>query len=139
EPQRDYFTAVDDWLGEAETGSGHLDTAEFSAGVFYRYATVNVADLLKNLDGDTKAARTVLSSFAEHFLLSLPQAKKNSTAPHTVPDLAYLAVREHRPLSLAAAFETPSPATSKAASPSPPARPPPPTPATPTAPPPNPT
>ncbi|WP_335937023.1 type I-E CRISPR-associated protein Cas7/Cse4/CasC [Streptomyces sp. PTD5-9] len=107
EPQRDYFTAVDDWLGEAETGSGHLDTAEFSAGVFYRYATVNVTDLLKNLEGDTEAARTVLSSFAGHFLLSLPQAKKNSTAPHTVPDLAYLAVRKHRPLSLAAAFETP--------------------------------
>ncbi|CAL2073530.1 Type I-E CRISPR-associated protein Cas7/Cse4/CasC [Streptomyces murinus] len=107
EPQRDYFTAVDDWLGEAETGSGHLDTAEFSAGVFYRYGTVNVTDLLKNLEGDAKAARTVLASFAEHFLLSLPQAKKNSTAPHTLPDLAYLAAREHRPLSLAAAFETP--------------------------------
>ncbi|MEU5518733.1 type I-E CRISPR-associated protein Cas7/Cse4/CasC [Streptomyces griseoaurantiacus] len=107
EPQRDYFTAVDDWLGEAETGSGHLDTAEFSAGVFYRYATVNISDLVKNLEGDTKAARTVLVSFAEHFLLSLPQAKRNSTAPHTLPDLAYLAVREHRPLSFAAAFETP--------------------------------
>ncbi|MER6694786.1 type I-E CRISPR-associated protein Cas7/Cse4/CasC [Streptomyces minutiscleroticus] len=107
EPQRDYFTAVDDWLGKAETGSGHLDTAEFSAGVFYRYATVNITDLLKNLDGDAKAARTVLASFAEHFLLSLPQAKRNSTAPHTLPDLTYLAVREHRPLSLAAAFETP--------------------------------
>ncbi len=106
-PQRDYFTAVDDWLGEAETGSGHLDTAEFSAGVFYRYATVNITDLVKNLEGDTKAARTVVTSFAEHFLLSLPQAKRNSTAPHTLPDLAYLAVREHRPLSLAAAFETP--------------------------------
>ncbi|MDQ0962029.1 CRISPR system Cascade subunit CasC [Streptomyces sp. B4I13] len=107
EPQRDYFTAVDDWLGEAETGSAHLDTAEFSAGVFYRYATVNITDLAKNLEDDTKAARTVLASFAEHFLLSLPQAKRNSTAPHTLPDLAYLAVREHRPLSLAAAFETP--------------------------------
>lgn len=107
EPQRDYFTAVDDWLGEADTGSGHLDTSEFSAGVFYRYATVNVTDLLRNLGGDAKAARTVLGSFAEHFLLSLPQAKKNSTAPHTVPDLAYLAVRGQRPLSLAAAFETP--------------------------------
>lgn len=107
EPQRDYFTAVDDWLGEADTGSGHLDTSEFSAGVFYRYATVNITDLLTNLDGDEKAARTVLGSFAEHFLLSLPQAKKNSTAPHTVPDLAYLAVRTQRPLSLAAAFETP--------------------------------
>ncbi|MBL1102055.1 type I-E CRISPR-associated protein Cas7/Cse4/CasC [Streptomyces coffeae] len=107
EPQRDYFTAVDDWLGEADTGSGHLDTSEFSAGVFYRYATVNIADLLTNLDGDEKAARTVLGSFAEHFLMSLPQAKKNSTAPHTVPDLAYLAIRTQRPLSLAAAFETP--------------------------------
>ncbi|MFF5488787.1 type I-E CRISPR-associated protein Cas7/Cse4/CasC [Streptomyces virginiae] len=107
EPQRDYFTAVDDWLGESDTGSGHLDTAEFSAGVFYRFATVNVTDLLKNLEGDTKAARTVLGSFAEHFVMSLPQAKKNSTAPHTIPDLAYLAVRTHRPLSMAAAFETP--------------------------------
>ena len=107
EPQRDYFTAVDDWLGEAETGSGHLDTAEFSAGVFYRFATVNVTDLVTNLEGDSKAARTVIGSFAEHFLLSLPQAKRGSTAPHTLPDLVYLAVREHRPLSLAAAFETP--------------------------------
>lgn len=107
EPQRDYFTAVDDWLGEAETGSGHLDTAEFSAGVFYRFASVNVSDLLKNLDGDSKAARTVLASFADQFLMSLPQAKKNSTAPHTIPDLAYLAVRTQRPISLAAAFETP--------------------------------
>ncbi|MFJ2769187.1 type I-E CRISPR-associated protein Cas7/Cse4/CasC [Streptomyces sp. NPDC087300] len=107
EPQRDYFTAVDDWLGESETGSGHLDTAEFSAGVFYRFASVNVTDLLTNLDGDRKAARTVLASFADQFLMSLPQAKKNSTAPHTIPDLAYLAVRTGRPISLAAAFETP--------------------------------
>ncbi|MFE3864782.1 type I-E CRISPR-associated protein Cas7/Cse4/CasC, partial [Streptomyces goshikiensis] len=107
EPQRDYFTAVDDWLADADTGSGHLDTAEFSAGVFYRFASVNVTDLIKNLEGDVKAARTVLASFGDHFLMSLPQAKKNSTAPHTIPDLAYLAVRSHRPLSLAAAFETP--------------------------------
>ncbi|MFK0016223.1 type I-E CRISPR-associated protein Cas7/Cse4/CasC [Streptomyces sp. NPDC091027] len=107
EPQRDYFTAVDDWVGEADSGSGHLNTAEFSAGVFYRFASVNVTDLLTNLEGDTKAARTVLSSFADHFLMSLPQAKRNSTAPHTIPDLAYLAVRSHRPMSLAAAFETP--------------------------------
>ncbi|MFD9099343.1 type I-E CRISPR-associated protein Cas7/Cse4/CasC [Streptomyces collinus] len=107
EPQRDYFTAVDDWLGEAQAGSGHLNTSEFSAGVFYRFATVNVDDLLRNLDGDRKTARSLVACFAEHFLMSLPQAKKNSTAPHTIPDLGYLAVRTRRPLSLAAAFETP--------------------------------
>ncbi|WP_149180218.1 type I-E CRISPR-associated protein Cas7/Cse4/CasC [Streptomyces sp. TRM49041] len=107
EPQRDYFTAVDDWLGEADTGSGHLDTAEFSAGTFYRFASVNVTDLLRNLEHDDKSARTLLGAFADQFLMSLPQAKKNSTAPHTVPDLAYAAVRTMRPISLAAAFETP--------------------------------
>ncbi|MEU2870160.1 type I-E CRISPR-associated protein Cas7/Cse4/CasC [Streptomyces olivoreticuli] len=109
EPQRDYFTAVDDWLGEAETGSGHLSTAEFSTGVFYRFASVNITDLLKNLSGDGKTARTLVSSFADHFLMSLPQAKKNSTAPHTIPDLAYAAVRTGRPISLAAGFERPIP------------------------------
>jgi CRISPR system Cascade subunit CasC len=107
EPQRDYFTAVDDWSPSEETGSGHLNTAEFSAGVFYRFATVNITDLLKNLEGDANAARNVLASFADHFLMSLPQAKKNSTAPHTLPDLAYVAVRAQRPISLAAAFEMP--------------------------------
>ncbi|MCD0485203.1 type I-E CRISPR-associated protein Cas7/Cse4/CasC [Streptacidiphilus sp. ASG 303] len=107
EPQRDYFTAVDDWLGEAETGSGHLSTAEFGAGVFYRFASVNLDDLLTNLEGDRKTARALVGVFADQFLMSLPQAKKNSTAPHTIPDLAYLAVREHRPVSMAAAFETP--------------------------------
>ncbi|WP_181785131.1 type I-E CRISPR-associated protein Cas7/Cse4/CasC [Streptomyces phytophilus] len=107
EPQRDYFTAVDDWLGDSETGSGHLSTAEFSAGVFYRYATINIDDLNNNLAGDTKAAREVVAAFADHFLMSLPQAKRTSSAPHTLPDLAYLAVRERRPVSFAAAFETP--------------------------------
>ncbi|MHA4818277.1 type I-E CRISPR-associated protein Cas7/Cse4/CasC [Streptomyces aculeolatus] len=107
EPQRDYFTAVDDWLGDSETGSGHLSTAEFSAGVFYRYATINIDDLNNNLAGDTKTAREVVAAFADHFLMSLPQAKRTSSAPHTLPDLAYLAVRERRPVSFAAAFETP--------------------------------
>ncbi|MGW3565917.1 type I-E CRISPR-associated protein Cas7/Cse4/CasC [Streptomyces sp. NPDC000941] len=110
EPQRDYFTAVDDWLGQAgetESGSGHLSTAEFSTGVFYRYASVNLDDLLRNLDHDRKLAHVLIGAFADQFLMSLPQAKKTSTAPHTIPDLAYLAVRARRPVSFAAAFETP--------------------------------
>ena len=75
--------------------------------MFYRFASLNLTDLLNNLEGDIKLARTVAASFVDQFLMSLPQAKRTSTAPHTIPDLAYLAVREHRPLSLAAAFETP--------------------------------
>ena len=107
DPQADFFTAVDDWRGEAETGSGHMQTQDFSAGVFYRYATVNVTDLTTNLGGDHVRAQELVRHFADAFLYSLPQAKRNSTAPHTVPAFAYFAVHSGRPLSLAGAFEAP--------------------------------
>ncbi|GAA5014560.1 type I-E CRISPR-associated protein Cas7/Cse4/CasC [Kitasatospora paranensis] len=105
----DYFSAVDDvtsaW-GDT-TGSAHMGHAEFSAGVFYRYATIDLADLARNLGGDRAAARELAAGFAEAFILSLPQAKKTATAPHTIPDLVHLSVRTDRPLSYAAAFEKP--------------------------------
>ncbi|MFH8553669.1 type I-E CRISPR-associated protein Cas7/Cse4/CasC [Streptomyces celluloflavus] len=105
----DYFAAVDD-ITEAwrdTTGSAHLGSNEFSAGVFYRYATLDLADLLRNIGGDLPAARTLTAAFAEAFVLSLPEAKKTSTAPHTIPDLVQISVRTDRPLSYAAAFEEP--------------------------------
>lgn len=105
----DYFSAVDDvtsaW-GDT-TGSAHMGHAEFSAGVFYRYATVDLADLARNLGDDHTAARELAEGFAEAFVLSLPRAKKTATAPHTIPDLVHIAVRSDRPLSYAAAFEQP--------------------------------
>ena len=53
----DWFTAVDDLQ---ELGSGHLDTQEFSSGVFYRYASLNLKQLQVNLGllPDMKAEET---------------------------------------------------------------------------------
>jgi CRISPR system Cascade subunit CasC len=107
DPQRDFFTAVDDWLPAVETGSGHMQTGEFATGNFYRFATVNLTDLLKNLGQDRTRARELVELFIDAYLMSIPQAKKNSTAAHTLPDLAYFAVRDRRPVSFAAAFEQP--------------------------------
>ncbi|WP_150236422.1 type I-E CRISPR-associated protein Cas7/Cse4/CasC [Nocardiopsis quinghaiensis] len=105
----DYFAAVDDitdaW-GDT-TGSAHMGNTEFSAGVFYRYATVDLDDLLRNLQGDRASARELAAAFLEAFMLSIPQAKKTATAPHTIPDVAHIAVRSDRPVSYAAAFEEP--------------------------------
>ncbi|WP_324841352.1 type I-E CRISPR-associated protein Cas7/Cse4/CasC [Streptomyces sp. CMB-StM0423] len=115
--QADFFTAVDDaeqWATDA--GSAHMNTAEYSSGVFYRYATLDVRELTDNLTdpdahhADTVTARTLAAAFATAFITSLPQAKKTSTAPHTIPDLVHIAVRSDRPVSLAAAFEQPVPA-----------------------------
>ncbi|WP_329453208.1 type I-E CRISPR-associated protein Cas7/Cse4/CasC (plasmid) [Streptomyces sp. NBC_01724] len=108
----DYFAAVDDitaaW-GDV-SGSGHMGHAEFSSGTFYRYATIDLRDLAANIGGDHSAVRELTDAFLSAFILSLPQAKKNSTAPHTIPDLVHLSVRTDRPVSYAAAFESPVPA-----------------------------
>lgn len=105
----DYFSAVDDvtdaWRDSP--GSAHMGHAEYSAGTFYRYATLDLSDLLGNLKGDQSAARELAEAFLAATILSLPQAKKNSTAPHTVPDLIVVTVRADRPYSYAAAFEQP--------------------------------
>ena len=105
----DYFAAVDDitaaWKDTA--GSAHMGSTEYSAGVFYRYATIDLDDLLRNIGGDVPSARELAAAFIEAFVLSLPEAKKTATAPHTIPDLVHLTVRGDRPLSYAAAFEQP--------------------------------
>ncbi|MET9254615.1 type I-E CRISPR-associated protein Cas7/Cse4/CasC [Streptomyces sp. NPDC003717] len=105
--QADFFTAVDDvdqWATDA--GSAHMNTGEYSSGVFYRYATLDLQDLARNVD-DVMFARQLAEAFLIEFIQSMPSAKKNSTAPHSIPDLVHIAVRSDRPVSLAAAFEQP--------------------------------
>lgn len=102
-PDYDYFTAVDDL--SPTSGAGHLATAEFTTGTFYRYCTVNVTQLATQL-GDLDTALSVIDAWTRAFLTVVPSGKNNSTAPTTVPDLAHLAVRD-APRSFAAAFEKP--------------------------------
>ncbi|WP_433347696.1 type I-E CRISPR-associated protein Cas7/Cse4/CasC [Microtetraspora malaysiensis] len=106
-PEIDFFTAVDDCLPEDEVGSGHMNSAEFSAGVFYRYASVDLAGLLANLGGDTEMAQELTGEFLKAFVSSLPTGKQTSSAANTLPDLVHVAVRSDRPISFAAAFEAP--------------------------------
>lgn len=105
----DYFSAVDDVTRgfQDSTGSAHMGHAEHSAGTFYRYVVLDLEDLLTNLGGDLPAADELTEAFLDAALMSLPQAKKNSTAPHTIPDLAHVTVRTDRPVSYAGAFEQP--------------------------------
>jgi CRISPR system Cascade subunit CasC len=109
ETQLDYFSLVDDItaLWNDTTGSAHMNTNEFSAGTFYRYLSLDLAELLHNLDNDQAAAHELTKSLLTHAILTIQGAKHTSTAPFTVPDLVHLAVRDDRPYSYAAAFETP--------------------------------
>lgn len=98
----DYFTAVDDCAEEDNTGAGHLGTVEYNSSTLYRYATVNVAALGKELHGDTAAA---VRAFAEAFVRSMPTGRQNSFANATLPDMVYVTIRNDQPVNLCGAFE----------------------------------
>ena len=119
EPQDvDWFTAVDDLTQDAgETGAGHLDTQQFSSGVFYRYASLNLKQLQVNLGllPDMRSAETAESrqralDIARHVFhllaIVVPSAKQQSFAAHNLSDFAIVSFAD-QPISLANAFERP--------------------------------
>nr|VDG62293.1 CRISPR system CASCADE complex protein CasC [Streptococcus thermophilus] len=106
-PDFDYFTAVDDLAEEGqETGAGMIGTVQMMSSTLYRYATVNLDGLEKNL-GSAEVALQAAQHFIEAFVASMPTGKINTFANQTMPELVYVAVRDTRPVSLVNAFETP--------------------------------
>lgn len=100
----DYFTAVDDCSPEDNAGAGHLGTMEFNSSTLYRYATVNVIDLQKQMGGSVGEA---VRGFAKAFICSMPTGKQNSYANRTFPDMVYVTLRKDQPVNLSGAFEKP--------------------------------
>lgn len=100
----DYFTAVDDLTQGEESGAGHLGTVEFNSATLYRYATVNVMELQRNLGAQTAEA---VKCFAEAFIKAMPVGKQNTFANRTLPDFVYVTLRTDQPVNLVGAFEKP--------------------------------
>lgn len=100
----DWFTAVDDLQ---ELGSGHLDTQEFSSGVFYRYASLNLKQLQENLGNAQHDKLLAIAAHILHLMATVvPAAKQQSFAAHNLADLAIVSFSDI-PVSLANAFEEP--------------------------------
>lgn len=100
----DWFTAVDDLQ---ELGSGHLDTQEFSSGVFYRYASLNIGQLQENLGNAPREKALEIAAHVLHLMATVvPSAKQQSFAAHNLADLAMVSFSDI-PVSLANAFEEP--------------------------------
>lgn len=114
----DWFTAVDDLTQDSgETGAGHLDTQQFSSGVFYRYASLNLKQLQVNLglipdmkSEESAEGRKKALEIAKHVLHMLatvvPSAKRNSFGQDNLADFAIVSFAD-QPISLANAFEDP--------------------------------
>ncbi len=106
-PEFDYFTAVDDNPDEDSKGAGMIGTIEFNSATLYRYATVSMRDLIRNLDGETDRALDIAVAFAGAFITAMPSGKRSTFANNTRPDFVLLTIRDDQPVSLVGAFEKP--------------------------------
>jgi CRISPR system Cascade subunit CasC len=102
----DYFTAVDDLSDEDNAGAGHIGTVEFNSSTLYRYATVAVHELHKQLGDDTIDA---VKQFVRAIVYSMPTGKQNTFANRTLPDAVLVTLRNDQPINLVGAFEKPVP------------------------------
>lgn len=105
----DYFSAVDDLAGLArdDHGSGHINTAELTTGLFYSYVVVDVPLLKKNLGGDAQLAGDVVERLVHLITTESPGAKKGSTAPYARASMVLAELGDEQPRTLANAFFSP--------------------------------
>jgi CRISPR system Cascade subunit CasC len=115
--EMDYYTAVDD-INNDNPGADMIGTVEFNSACFYRYASLDVAELCGGyrdakktrafgLQGDTELAKITVDAFLRAFIHAIPTGKQNSFAAHNAPSLVFAVVRDGPPMSLANAFVKP--------------------------------
>jgi CRISPR system Cascade subunit CasC len=100
----DFYTAIDDV--KEDPGAGMMGSVGFNSSTLYRYSTICVHDLAKNLKENPHDA---VRRYAEAFICSMPSGKKYSNANMTLPYVVYCVIRNDRPVNLVGAFETPIP------------------------------
>jgi len=112
--ESDYFTAVEELKDLAQkqgvgqdAGAGMIGTVEFNSACYYRYAAVDVGQLVKNLHEDRDVAEGTAKGFLSAFIESIPTGKQNSFAANNKPSLVFAVARGGAPVSLANAFVQP--------------------------------
>lgn len=107
EREFDYFTAVDDEGGADEAGAGMIGQVEFNSATYYRYAVIDVAKLVGNLQQDKDLALSAVGAFVQAMVRAIPTGKQNTFAAHNPPSFVGVTLRNTHPMSLANAFEKP--------------------------------
>ena len=93
----DYYTAVDDLKPEDTEGADMIGEVQFNASCFYRYAALDVDQLVHNLGAgsDPQHLTASLGAFARAFVTTAPTGKQTTFAARNLP-AAVLAVRRGR-------------------------------------------
>jgi CRISPR system Cascade subunit CasC len=105
--EMDYYTAVDDLKPDDNQGADMIGTVEFNSACHYRFSSLDIDQLVKNLDGDKDLARSALRAYLLATIHAIPTGKQNSFAAQNLPSLIFGIVHSGQPVSLANAFLKP--------------------------------
>lgn len=97
----DYFTAVDDVDGTA----GHIDNKGFTAGVFYRYVSLNVDRLVETLGLDAAELQKAIEAFVKALYVALPSGSQHTYSAYNLWDYCHCVIQTGQPVQ--ANFEKP--------------------------------
>ena len=103
----DYFTAIDDLAPDDNAGADMIGVVEFNSSTMYRYATVAVHTLAKELNDEKELTAAAVKEFAKAFIQSMPTGKQNTFANRTLPDAVLVTIRRDQPVNFVGAFESP--------------------------------
>jgi CRISPR system Cascade subunit CasC len=104
----DFYTAVDDLKTlEEDAGAGFVGELGFGSGIFYLYACVDTALLVRNLGGQKALAATACSALAEAAATISPKGKQPSFAARARAHYVLAERGDSQPRTLAGAFVRP--------------------------------
>ncbi len=109
--ESDYFTAMDDLLGDDETGADMVGDVEYNSCCYYHYISIDTDKLNENLKDAPNAEElieTILPAMLEVMAYSNPSGKQNSFASQVLPEVLYVEAKTKKiPTSYANAFAQP--------------------------------
>lgn len=105
-PEYDFYTAIDDDKEDSQAGSAMMGTLAYNSSTLYRYANVNINELMHNL-GSTELTIEGVKLFVKEFMLTMPTGKENTFANKTLPQYVMITLREDTQVNLVSAFEEP--------------------------------
>ena len=111
--ESDYFTAVDDLLGQSDdsTGAGMIGDVDYNSCCYYEYAALDTDILRENLKNcpDREALiEKLIPVLLRAMAYTNPSGKQNTFAGQVLPDLVMVECKTDKiPLSYVNAFEEP--------------------------------
>ncbi len=113
--ESDYFTAVDDILGQSDdaSGAGMIGDVDYNSCCYYEYAALDTDILrenLKNCEDRETLIKQLIPVLLRAMAFANPSGKQNTFAGQVLPDLVMVECKKDKiPLSYVNAFEEPIP------------------------------